>query len=239
MGKNMLILGLDTSTPATSVALWEDGTLLAETLVNQGLSHSEQLVGLVKQLLKTTGLSLSQVDVYACTKGPGSFTGLRIGVAATKGFAQYHQKPIIGISLLELTAWNMAGAVGWICPMVDAQRDQVYAGVYTWQNDRIQPVREDKVMSITDFMEEIVESDQPAVCLGSGTGKISGMDALSQRIDVLPGIFGMPRAAMLCQAAFWKWSEEEAMSTWMDFEPDYFRKSQAEIQMDLRKGGMS
>ncbi|QSX08010.1 tRNA (adenosine(37)-N6)-threonylcarbamoyltransferase complex dimerization subunit type 1 TsaB [Alkalibacter rhizosphaerae] len=232
----MLILGLDTSTPATSVALWEDGKLVGEVLANQRQSHSEQLVGLVKHLLETTSVSLDAIDFYACTRGPGSFTGLRIGAAAVKGFAQYHDKPIVGVSLLEITAWNAAGYPGWICPMVDAQRDQVYAGIYRWDEGRIQEEKPDHVGSIDDVMKMIKAGGDPAMCLGSGTKKIP-LGLVEGNIQVMDEVFGMPRASMLCQAAAWKIKEKTAIFTWKDFEPEYFRRSQAEIQMEQRKGG--
>lgn len=230
----MMILGLDTSTPATSVALWKDGRLQGEILANHRQSHSEQLVGLVEQLLKITETTLEQVDYYACTKGPGSFTGLRIGAAAAKGFAQYHNKPIVGLSLLELTAWNAAGGTGWVCPMVDAQRDQVYWGLYRWEDEFIVNEHEDGVSSVEEVMAFLKRTNSPGVCLGSGTGKIS-LESIPDQTVVLPEMFGIPRASLLCQGAARKILKQESLYTWADFQPEYFRKSQAELQRELKK----
>lgn len=224
----MMILGLDTSTPATSVALWKDGRLLGEILANHRQSHSEQLVGLVEQLLKITEATLDQVDYYACTRGPGSFTGLRIGAAAAKGFAQYHNKPIVGLSLLELTAWNAAGSSGWICPMVDAQRDQVYWGLYRWAEGRPVSIQPDGVSSVGDVLTFLKEQATEGICLGSGIVKISP-ESIFRGVEVLPEFFGVPRASLLCQAAAQKVISGETLDTWADFQPEYFRKSQAEL----------
>lgn len=232
----MMIVGMDTSTASTSVALWEDGTLLAEIVANQPNSHSEQLVGLIRQILEISGKSLEEVDYYACTKGPGSFTGLRIGAAAAKGFAQYHNKPIVGVSLLELTAWNAAGFQGWICPVVDAQRDQVYAGVYTWDGNTMTSVSPDGVFPVAEFTKRVEKEGVNAVFLGSGTKKLPPEYLHKENIQVMGNLFQIPRASMLCQAASEKVDGGEPLFTWMDFEPEYFRKSQAEIQMEQRKG---
>ena len=115
------LLSLDTSSLAASAALWEDERLLGEFFINAKLTHSQTAMPMVEDLLKATQTSLSQVDLFAVSTGPGSFTGLRIGIAAVKGMAHALGKPCIPVSTLKGMAYNLLGFDGYVCPVMDAR----------------------------------------------------------------------------------------------------------------------
>ena len=122
----MKILALESSATAASVALCEDETLLAQAFLHTGLTHSQTLLPMARDLLKACGLTPAQVDLIAVAAGPGSFTGLRIGVATAKGLAWAAEKPCAGCSTLASMAWNLAGFSGQVCVAMDARRHQIY-----------------------------------------------------------------------------------------------------------------
>ena len=127
----MKILALESSAVACSVCLWEDGRLLAQSFQNSGLTHSRTLMSLCGDLLKNGGYTLDEVDVVAVAAGPGSFTGLRIGVAAAKGLAWAGDKLCAGVSTLEAMAWPLAHLEGAdLCAVMDARRQQVYNALF-------------------------------------------------------------------------------------------------------------
>ena len=113
----MRILAIDTSTAAASAALIENGNLCCEYILNDGKKHSEKLINLIDMVIKSCGLEVNDIDAFACSTGPGSFTGLRVGASAIKGIAQALNKPIIGIPTLDGLAYNLWGYRGFICPV--------------------------------------------------------------------------------------------------------------------------
>ena len=127
----MLILAMDTSGPSVSVALWRDGRLLAEVSSQTGQPHSTTLLPLAASLLQSCGLDAGAPDAYACAVGPGSYTGIRIGVSTIKAMAYAAHKPAIGISTLAAMAWPYAGCPDLIiCPMIDARNNRLFAGAW-------------------------------------------------------------------------------------------------------------
>ena len=126
----MKILALESSAKAASVCLWEDGVLLAESYQNSGLTHSRTLLPMCQTMLDNCGHQLSEVDVIAVAKGPGSFTGLRIGLSTAKGLAWPRQLPCIGVSTLEAMAENARAFEGTVICAMDARRQQIYNAVF-------------------------------------------------------------------------------------------------------------
>lgn len=232
----MIILGIDTSTASTSVGLSAYGETISEITANYRQTHSEQLVNMVDQVLKSSSISLSDVDYFACVKGPGSFTGLRIGAASVKGMAQFEDKPIIGVSLLEVLAYGAGAFKGIICSLADAQRDQVYAGFYKWENEWLKPMEKDMVASVDEAKNLARSFGVPVAFTGEGVKKLGDIDDWTEPdATILKGPYRIPKAGMLCLAACKKAEESDDVYTWENFEPDYFRKSQAEIQMEKKR----
>lgn len=129
----MRVLGVDTSTKVLSVAIIEDRDIIANLSCTLEKGHSSGLVPMIEEILKTSSLSLNQIDGFAVGVGPGSFTGLRVGVTTMKTLAFAVDKPIKGISSLDTIAYNGAGISSLICPIVDAKRNQVYSALYRWE----------------------------------------------------------------------------------------------------------
>ena len=141
----MKILSVDTSTMISSCSVMDNGIIIGDYNVNQELTHSETLVPMIKELLQKLNINLSEIDLYAVTKGPGSFTGLRIGMTVIKTFAQVYNKNIVGISTLEALA-NQIISNDMIIPIVDARGGRVFYGVYKRLNNNLVNIEKDNLI---------------------------------------------------------------------------------------------
>ena len=162
--KDYKLLAADTSTKTATVALFENGTLIAEYTQNIGLTHSEGFLPLLETMLKTVGRDISEIDCYAVTNGPGSFTGLRIGVATIKGLAHAQNKKIAEISTLDALAENVSFFSGYVCPMLDARRQEVYTAVY---KDGIK-ILEDTPLALNELFDFLKSKRGKVMFLGDG-----------------------------------------------------------------------
>lgn len=165
----MLTLGIDSSAAAASAAIVEDGKLLGEYYVNTKQTHSQTLLPMVQGLLKTVGYTCRDLDVVAVSHGPGSFTGVRIGVACVKGIAFSSEVPCVGVSTLEAIAWGGIACEGAVlCAVMDARCGQVYNGMFQVQNGTLQRLTEDRALSIEALEQEVREYGERLVLLGDG-----------------------------------------------------------------------
>ena len=164
----MKILALESSAVSASAALCEDEALLAETFQNSGLTHSQTLLPMAERLLKDSGLTLDQVDLIAVANGPGSFTGLRIGVATAKGLAWAAQRPCAGCSTLESMAWSLAAFPGEVCAAMDARRSQVYNARFRTDGQRPHRLTPDRAISLDDLIAELQGTTVPQLVVGDG-----------------------------------------------------------------------
>lgn len=160
-----LILTLDTSTTARSVALCQGERLLAEILVDSSANHSDQLLQHVQQLLTEQQCELAEIDAFAVTDGPGSFTGLRVGVAAAKGLARACHRPLFGVSTLHALAASLLWVTLPVCALVDARKKEVYTATFTTSDGSLDLMDEPRVISPLQLLEQMVE---PAIFVGSG-----------------------------------------------------------------------
>ena len=165
----MLILAFETSAKAASVALLDDQKLLAESYQNTGLTHSQTLMVMAEDALKQSGKTVSDITAVAVAEGPGSFTGVRIGVAAAKGFAWGKNLPCYGISTLEAMAESLGIYQGYVCPCMDARRNQVYNALFYVNCGVIQRVREDRAIALTELAEELKSLSEPVFLVGDGS----------------------------------------------------------------------
>ena len=165
----MLILAFETSAKAASVALTEDGKLLGESYQNTGLTHSQTLMVMAEDLLKQCSKTVADITAVAVAEGPGSFTGVRIGVAAAKGFAWGGQLPCYGVSTLEAMAESLGIWQGYVCPCMDARRNQVYNALFYVNCGKIQRVREDRAIALSDLAEELKPLTEPIFLVGDGS----------------------------------------------------------------------
>ena len=165
----MLILAFETSAKAGSVALWQDGKLLAESYQNTGLTHSQTLLSMAEALITSCGYTPQQVEAVAVAAGPGSFTGVRIGVAAAKGFAWGGELPCCGVSTLEAMAENLGIHRGYVLPVMDARRSQVYNGLFQAEGGTLIRMTPDRAISLADLAAELKELEGPIYLVGDGS----------------------------------------------------------------------
>lgn len=164
----MLILAFESSARAASVALVEDGRLLSQYSQCSGLTHSRTLLPMAEDMLKNAELTLERVDRFAVAHGPGSFTGIRIGVSTVKGLAWAADKPCVGVSTLEAMAWHGVSAGGLICPVMDARRGQVYNALFRIENGKPLRLCEDRPIALPQLAEELQALNAPAFLVGDG-----------------------------------------------------------------------
>ena len=164
----MKILALETSAKAVSAAVTEDGKVLASGYQDTGLTHSRTLMPIVESILKNTNLSMKDIDAVAVAVGPGSFTGIRIGVAAAKGLAFAVDKPTIGVSTLAAMARNVAFCDGPIICAMDARRQQVYNALFEAKDGKLKRLTEDRAIALADLLEEIKGDPRPKMVVGDG-----------------------------------------------------------------------
>lgn len=164
----MKLLAIESSGLVASAAVFADDTIVAEFTVNNKQTHSQTLLPMIDQVVTMSGIDLKEIDAIATTSGPGSFTGLRIGAATAKGLGLALHKPIVPITTLEALAFRLAGREGNICPMMDARRNQVYAGVYRVGDMLLECVTGQKAVSIEDYIAELNDLGDPVTVLGDG-----------------------------------------------------------------------
>ena len=164
----MLILAFETSAKAASVALTENGKLLGEAYQNTGLTHSQTLMVMAEDVLKQCGKLAADVEAVAVAEGPGSFTGVRIGVAAAKGFAWGKEIPCYGISTLEAMAESLGAFDGYVCPCMDARRSQVYNALFLAEGGKLVRTSEDRAIALPDLKEELKNVEKPVFLVGDG-----------------------------------------------------------------------
>lgn len=164
----MKILALETSAIAASAAVCEDEALVAQCFQRTGLTHSATLMPMVQSMLQTAGLTLEEMDVIAVAAGPGSFTGLRIGISAAKGLAWPGNKPCAGVSTLEAMAWQLSGMEGIVCAAMDARRQQVYNALFELNDGAPTRLTPDRAISLEELQGELAAVEKKQIMVGDG-----------------------------------------------------------------------
>ena len=167
----MKILGIDTSSNASSVAVIEDNKLICEYTVNTKTTHSQKLMPMIENMLSMSEINIKDIDAIAICIGPGSFTGLRIGMATAKAIAHVNNLPIIGVNSLEILGGNMNLCDKKICSILDAQRNQVYTGRYKFENGNIVEIRPVDVVEIENLLDEISKDNEEWILVGEAVYK--------------------------------------------------------------------
>ena len=224
----MLILAFETSAKACSVAIHDGQKLLGESYQNTGLTHSQTLMVMAEDLLKSCGKTAADVTALAVAAGPGSFTGVRIGVSAAKGFAWGAELPVYGVSTLESMALSLGALHGHVCCCMDARRKQVYNAIFLAENGKLTRVSEDRAISLEDLKNELEHIDGPVFLVGDGAELTH--KTLSGEI---PGLILPPehrrqqRASGVALAAIEAMNRGESADG-AALQPNYLRLSQAE-----------
>ena len=165
----MLILAFETSAKAASAALLEDGRLLGESYQNTGLTHSQTLMVMAENLMNQCGKTVADVTAVAVAAGPGSFTGVRIGVAAAKGFAWGREVPCYGVSTLEAMALSLGAYQGYVCPVMDARRSQVYNALFYVNHGVLKRIADDRAIALEQLKQELAPLTEPVFLVGDGS----------------------------------------------------------------------
>lgn len=222
----MLILAVDTSSKAASCALLRDGQLMGDWFLNVPMTHSQTMLPMVQGLLSAAEVLPEEIDAYAVTTGPGSFTGLRIGIAAVKGMATVSDKPCVGVSTLEALAHNAETFCGRVVPVMDARRSQVYTAVFRGNGHALTRESEDQAISIEALREQLSVQNEPVLLVGDGA-------LLCQRAMQLDHAVAAPermlhqRAASAAAVAY-RLVQAGKTCTAHELAPSYLRLPQAE-----------
>ena len=231
----MKILALETSAKAVSAAVSENGRILAAGYQDTGLTHSRTLMPIVEHILKNTDLKLSDMDAIAVAVGPGSFTGIRIGVSAAKGLAFSVDKPAVGVSTLAAMARNAAFADGLIVCAMDARRSQVYNAVFAAEGGQLTRLTPDRAIALSQLAEELQGDPRPKLVVGDGADLCSGfLSEAGIPCRMAPAQLVMQNAVGVALAAEEMAARGETVSA-RDLVPVYLRLSQAERER-LAKG---
>jgi tRNA threonylcarbamoyladenosine biosynthesis protein TsaB len=232
----MRILSIDSATECASCAILDDNKLMGEINLNDKKQHSVILMPIVDNLLKSLQLTIKDIDGFVVSKGPGSFTGLRIGMSMIKGLSQGTNKPFISISSLDALAYNMAYTEGIICPILDALRDNVYTALYSFENGQLIKLTDYMAIHIDELINILKQYDSSVTFLGDATYKF--MDKLMESLDktnFAPKHLNLAKASALGELGFNLLSSgihDELFNT----SPIYLRKPQAEREYEKRMG---
>ena len=224
----MLLLAFETSAKAASVALFDGEALLGESYQNTGLTHSQTLMVMAEDLLKQCNHAPADVQAVAVAEGPGSFTGVRIGVAAAKGFAWGKNIPCYGVSTLESMALGLGAYDGMICPVMDARRSQVYNALFYVNQSILSRATEDRAIALSDLAEELKNVEKPIFLVGDGSNLC--YNVLKEQVPnlVLPADHRMHQRAVGVGLAALQKIAAGATGDGNTLTPNYLRLSQAE-----------
>ena len=226
----MLILAFESTAKAASCALVRDGQLLSQYTQCSGLTHSRTLLPMGEDMLKNAELTLMDVDLLAVAHGPGSFTGVRIGVSMVKGLAWASDKACVGVSTLEAMAWHGLAAGGLICPVMDARRSQVYNALFRIQDGKPVRLSEDRPIALAELAEELKAFGESAFLVGDGA-ELTCRALTEQGIPCVlaPENLRMQSAWGVAMAA-----QDKTPGTADELLPVYLRLSQAERERQER-----
>ncbi len=232
----MKILAVDTPATAASVAVAEENKLIGEFSINTALTHSQTLMPMVDELLKNTGLSVNNIDAVAVNAGPGSFTGVRIGVAAVKGIAFPKNLPCVSVSTLESMAYNMLGNDCIVCSVMDARCSQVYNALFRVKGCTVTRMTDDRALSLTDLKNELQNINEKVVLVGDGAvlcSKFLGEEL--ENIMLAPFNNRIQTASSVVYAAFEKINNGETVKA-DELMPVYLRLPQAQRELNKKLG---
>lgn len=225
----MKILALDSSGLVASVAVAEDDMLLAEYTVNYKKTHSQTLLPMLDTIARMIELDLNSVDAIAVAAGPGSFTGLRIGSATAKGLGLALDKPLVAVPTVEGLAYNLYDVSQLICPVMDARRNQVYTGIYRFEDHEMITVMEQAALSVEELCGKLNEMNREVIFLGDGVAVYR--ELLSEKMQVpysfAPAHVNKQRAGAIAALGM-RYIKRGKTQSAAEHQPDYLRLSQAE-----------
>ncbi len=229
----MKILALDSTAGVASVALCEDQTLLGEMTLNNGNTHSESLLPMIEFLLCRFPLQPNEIDLFAVSQGPGSFTGVRIGISTIKGLAFGTDTPCIGVSTLEALAYNLCDTNGLVCPVMNARRQQVYTALFQIYNGTLERLMLDSAIAISELDQRLNAYSAPVLLCGDGCD--IAQKGLTHPTIRVSERYRHQSAYSVAQIAFQQY-RNGIRGTDLTLMPTYLRLSQAERERAARLG---
>lgn len=229
----MKILAVETSSPVAAVAVSDDSGLLGEYILDNGKTHSQRLVYMIGELLKSLELSIKDIDIFAASSGPGSFTGLRIGIATIKAMAFAAEKPVISVPTLDALAYNIPAEGVLVCPIMDARNNQVYTALYKYESNLPVNITEYMGIPVTRLADMVKGKNSDVVFIGDAVQlhrdflKIE----LGDRCRFAPQCHLRQRASTVAELALIRALNGQTENCF-DMVPFYLRKSQAEREYD-------
>ena len=224
----MKILTLESSSLSASVCVTDDTKLLAQSFQNCGLTHSATLLPMIDHVMTSSQLTMDDIDAIAVTVGPGSFTGIRIGVATAKGIADGKNLPCIAVSSLAGAAWNVSLTDRLICPVMDARRNQLYNALFTFTDGKLVRLTPDRLISQDDLKKELISSEKSVLLVGDGAQMCYNNFIGTGELDVIPAPPGLifPSAHGVAMEAH-RLAQEGQMMPAAQLVPSYLRQPQA------------
>lgn len=231
----MKILAIDSCTKAATGAIYCDGGLVGEFVLNNKVTHSQKLLPHIEFMMQNAQLEFSDIDIFAVTTGPGSFTGERIGVATAKALAHATGKQMVGVSSLMALAYNVRFCDFLICPIMDARRQQVYTATYKWVGEELKTIKEDRAMALSELLDEF---DEDVVFLGDGVLSFSDIikEKLGNNAHFAPPNLLDIRGGSVALCAYDKYKKGKVCD-YSRLVPSYLRLSQAEREYNDRNRG--
>jgi tRNA threonylcarbamoyladenosine biosynthesis protein TsaB len=232
----MFVLGIETSTKTGSVAVVSEDAVIAQYSLNIEVTHSERLMSTVDRVLKDIGIAIAAIDGFAVAIGPGSFTGLRIGLAAIKGLAFATGKPVAAVPTLKALAWNLPQASHPVCPLLDARKNEVYAALYQYEGPRLLQLMPEATIPLSEIADRI-----PGTVLFTGEASRLYQQALEKAFG--DRAFFAPRTACLPSAAAVAEIGLGMLRNGEQIEPDnltplYIRRPEAEVAWEKRQASL-
>lgn len=229
----MKILAIDTSATVASAALCEDDEPIAVYSQKSGLTHSQTMLPMIRDLLRNAGATIDDIDMMAVSAGPGSFTGVRIGISTVKGLAFGKNKICIGVSTLEAMAWSIAPFCtdALICPVMDARRGQLYTAVFKPHGGRLIRLTPDSLISAEELAERLDAYDKPVYFTGDGYGIIEAMSLPFMRETPKHARWQNGYGVAIAALENYRLTEDKSIFTDVLLRPEYLRPSQAEREL--------
>lgn len=229
----MNILAIDSCSMVATGAVLADGVLTAEFVINNEKTHSVKLLPQIDSMMQSIDMAFSQIDYFATTVGPGSFTGQRIGVATAKALAHAAGKPMAAVSALEAMAYNTFPCEGLICPIMDARREQVYTATYRWEQGALKTVTSDRAMALVDLLEEL--QGKQVLFLGDGVPAFREkiQQSLGNTASFAPPHLLHLRGGSVAMCALAEIQKGHVLN-YSEVKPNYLRLSQAEREYNDR-----
>lgn len=234
-----MLLAIDTATLVSSVALAEPKKIVAELTINNKKTHSELLMPHIEQLLAMSQFDKTDITAIAVSIGPGSFTGLRIGLATAKALAYAWRIPLVGVPTLTAQAYSCPAPGVWLCPLLDAQKGNVYQALYRWESGQLQEVQSPQVTHHQDVIARLLQEKQPVLLLGEGA--LLFAQAIG---EAGPPLYIAPPHVLISRAATVALLGQDMLAQGichdpMTLEPLYIRRSEAEVLWEQRQGNCS